>query len=66
MSQEIENENALKIIAQLVEDGQLDESWAYITATAVKKIVFKGNREWDVVFANKKALIQQGKTYMFF
>ena len=54
VSQEIANEKASKIIAQLIEDGQLDKSWAFITATSVKKIVFKGNREWEVVFVNKQ------------
>ena len=54
VSQEIANESALKIIARLVEDDQLDESWAFVTATSARKIVFKGNREWEVVFVNNK------------
>ena len=36
------------------EDDQLDESWAFVTATSARKIVFKGNREWEVVFVNNK------------
>ena len=54
VSQEIAYESALKIIARLVEDDQLDESWAFVTATSARKIVFKGNREWEVVFVNNK------------
>jgi hypothetical protein len=54
VSQEIANENATEIIAQLIEEGQLDDSWGFLPATSVKKIVFKGNREWEVVFVNKK------------
>jgi hypothetical protein len=54
VSQEIANANASKIIAQLVDDGQLDESWRLIPVTSARKIVFKGNREWEVIFANKK------------
>ena len=53
VSQEIANENASEIIAALVEEGQLDDSWGFIPASSVKKIVFKGNREWGVVFVNK-------------
>jgi hypothetical protein len=48
-------------MTQLVKNGQLDESRASITASSVKKIVFKGDREWEVVFINKKSLIQPSK-----
>jgi hypothetical protein len=66
VSQEIANESALKIIARLVEDDQLDESWAFVTATSARKIVFKGNREWEVVLSITKSQIQLSKRYMYF
>jgi hypothetical protein len=53
VSQEVAEKNATKIIAHLIENGQLDESWASVTATSVERKVFKGYREWEVVFVNK-------------
>ena len=66
VSQEVAEKNATKIIALLVEDGQLDESWTSIRATSANKIVFKGNREWEVVFVNKQIMDPaRQKIYVF-
>jgi len=66
VNQKTAEKKATNIIAQLINNKQLDESWVPITASSVKKVVFKGYQEWEVIFVNNKvADTTKRKIYVF-
>ena len=57
---------ATKIVAKFISEKKLDKSWSSIQASSVKKISFKGNKEWQIIFVNKAvADVKNQKLYVF-
>ena len=58
--------NATAIIADIVKQNKLPESWGGIAATSVEKKVFGDKQEWVIVFVNKKITdAAKQKLYVF-
>jgi len=45
-------EQATKLVAAIVKQGELDVSWAQVQPAEVKKRIFKGQPEWIITFNN--------------
>lgn len=60
------SEMATKVVAAIVKDGKLDNSWAQIQPAEVKKRTFKDSPEWIITFNNPKEKdIAKQKLYIF-
>lgn len=57
---------AIEIVAALVTNNKLDESWGSTTPSSVEKKVYEGSEEWVAVFVNDKvADTAKQKLYVF-
>ncbi|MBV1891997.1 MAG: hypothetical protein KUG60_01685 [Gammaproteobacteria bacterium] len=57
---------ATAIVAALVKNNKLDESWASTTPSSVEKNVYEGSEEWVAVFVNDKVTdTAKQKLYVF-
>ncbi len=66
VSPEVAEKKATKIIARLVDNKQLDESWKFIKARSAKKIISREHREWKVIFINTTISdVTKQKIYVF-
>lgn len=66
ISQDIAKVNASKIVASLIKQNKLDESWSSIKASSAEKKVLNYKPEWVITFINDKITdTQKQKLYVF-
>lgn len=60
------SEKATEIVAAIVKDGKLDNSWAQMQPAEVKKRTFKDRPEWIITFNNPRGKdTAKQKLYIF-
>ncbi|MDH5387948.1 MAG: DUF6488 family protein [Gammaproteobacteria bacterium] len=66
VNKETVEKNAERVLAALIENKKLDNSWTSATASSSEKKMINGGPEWLVIFINEKATdIEKKKLYMF-
>ena len=66
VNKETVEKNAEKVLAALIKNKKLNESWSSTTASSSEKKIINGGPEWLVIFINEKATdIEKKKLYMF-